>query len=411
MLFTTTRRALLAATVLAGMTGAAVAPTLAQDTDIELPDTIGWTAYDVGSGGYNQAVAIGSALKNVVGVDLRVLPGRNDVARQIPLREGNVHFSATGIGASYFAQEGVFEFGAAEWGPQEVRVLIASNGDGNLGIGVAADTDATQVEDLRGLRVAWVVGAPALNQNITAMLGFADMTWDDVERVDFPGFGASWEGMINNQVDAAFAATTSGQAYQLEASPRGLTWVVFPHDDDEGWQRLQQRAPFFARHMATEGAGLSEDNPHEGAAYPYPVLISYVDQETDLVYNMTKAMVELYPEYEGAAPGASGWASRQADLRMGGALPRGRHPLLRGDRRLERGGAGAQRHARRAPAGDEAGLGGVHRRGRRGRRVREPLADAARRAAGGSGHGSRVHAGLLNAGHIAGGIPECRPHP
>jgi uncharacterized protein len=307
MLFTTTRRALLAATVLAGMTGAAVAPTLAQDTDIELPDTIGWTAYDVGSGGYNQAVAIGSALKNVIGVDLRVLPGRNDVARQIPLREGNVHFSATGIGASYFAQEGVFEFGAAEWGPQEVRVLIASNGDGNLGIGVAADTDATQVEDLRGLRVAWVVGAPALNQNITAMLGFADMTWDDVERVDFPGFGASWEGIVNNQVDAAFAATTSGQAYQLEASPRGLTWVVFPHDDDEGWQRLQQRAPFFARHMATEGAGLSEDNPNEGAAYPYPVLISYVDQEEELVYNMTKAMVELYPEYEGAAPGASGW--------------------------------------------------------------------------------------------------------
>ncbi|HUE46108.1 MAG TPA: TAXI family TRAP transporter solute-binding subunit [Aestuariivirgaceae bacterium] len=308
MLFKTTRRALFAATVLAGMTGAAVAPTVAQDTDIELPDTIGWTAYDVGSGGYNQAVAIGSALKNVVGVDLRVLPGRNDVARQIPLREGNVHFSATGIGASYFAQEGVFEFGTAEWGPQEVRVLIASNGDGNLGIGVAADTDATLVEDLRGLRVAWVVGAPALNQNITAMLGFADMTWDDVERVDFPGFGASWEGIVNNQVDAAFAATTSGQAYQLEASPRGLTWIVFPHDDDEGWQRLQRRAPFFARHMATEGAGLSEDNPNEGAAYPYPVLTSYVDQDEDLVYNMTKAMVELYPEYEGAAPGASGWS-------------------------------------------------------------------------------------------------------
>ena len=41
MLFKTTRRALLAATVLAGMTGATVAPTVAQDSDIELPDTIG----------------------------------------------------------------------------------------------------------------------------------------------------------------------------------------------------------------------------------------------------------------------------------------------------------------------------------------------------------------------------------
>jgi uncharacterized protein len=298
-------RVLMATTLLAGMTGAAIA----QDatSDIELPSTIGWTAYDVGSGGYNQAVAIGSALKNVLGVDLRVLPGRNDVARQVPLREGRVHFSATGIGASYFAQEGVFEFGAREWGPQEVRVLIASNGDGNLGVGVAADTNAKTMEDLRGLRVAWVVGAPALNQNITAMLAFADMTWDDVERVDFPGFGASWEGIVNNHVDAAFAATTSGQAYQLEASPRGLTWVIFPHDDSEGWERLQRHAPFFGPHMATEGAGISEDNPHEGAAYPYPVLISYVDQDVDLVYNMTKAMVELYPEYEGNAPGVDGW--------------------------------------------------------------------------------------------------------
>jgi uncharacterized protein len=277
-------------------------------SDIELPNTISWTAYDTGSGGYNQAVAIGSALRNVVGVNLRVLPGRNDVARQVPLREGTVNFSATGIGATYFAQEAVFEFGTSEWGPQETRVLIASNDDGNLGIGVAADTGARLVEDLRGLRVAWVVGAPALNENITAMLAFSDMTWDDVERVDFPGFGAAWEGIINDQVDAAFAATNSGQAFQLEASPRGLTWIEFPHDDDEGWQRLQERAPFFERFMATEGAGISVDNPHEGAGYPYPVLITYPATDEDLVYNMTKAMVELYDEYAGDAPGANGWA-------------------------------------------------------------------------------------------------------
>ena len=31
---------------------------------VKLPETLTWTAYDVGSGGYNQAVAIGNALKN-----------------------------------------------------------------------------------------------------------------------------------------------------------------------------------------------------------------------------------------------------------------------------------------------------------------------------------------------------------
>lgn len=276
-------------------------------SDVELPETLGWTAYDTGSGGYNQAVAIGSALRNVLGVNLRVLPGRNDIARQVPLRQGRVQFSATGIGATYLAQEGVFEFGDPDWGPQEVRVILASNGDGNLGIGVAADTGVETVDDLRGRRVAWVVGAPSLNENITAMLGFAGMTWDDVERVDFPGFGGAWEGIINDQVDAAFAATTSGQAYQLEASPRGLNWVIFPHDDEEGWEQLRARAPFFVPNMGIEGAAISEDNPHEGAAYPYPVLLTYAEQDEDLAYNMTKAMVELYPHYEGGSPGVDGW--------------------------------------------------------------------------------------------------------
>jgi len=274
----------------------------------ELPRQIAWTAYDVGSAGYNQAVAMGSALKNELGVDLRVLPGRNDVARQVPLRDGRVQFSATGVGASYLAQEGVQEFGAREWGPQKVRVLLASNADSNLSIGVAADLGIETMADLAGKRVAWVVGSPSLNENITALLHFADLTWDDVERVDFPGFGVSWEGIVNDQVDAAFAATTSGQAYQLESSPRGLFWPPTPHDDEEGWARLQSMAPFFVPNMASQGAGLSEDRQHEGPAYPYPVLIAYDTQESDLVHAMTKALVDLFPEYDGASPGINGWA-------------------------------------------------------------------------------------------------------
>ena len=274
----------------------------------ELPGQVAWTAYDVGSAGYNQAVAMGSALKNNLGVDLRVLPGRNDVARQVPLRDGRVQFSATGVGASYLAQEGVQEFGAPEWGPQKVRVLLASNADSNLSIGVAADLGIETMADLEGKRVAWVVGSPSLNENITALLHFADLTWDDVERVDFPGFGAAWEGIVNDQVDAAFAATTSGQAYQLESSPRGLFWPPTPHDDEEGWQRLKSMAPFFVPNMASQGAGLSEENQHEGPAYPYPVLIAYDTQESDLVYAMTKALVDLFPEYDGASPGINGWA-------------------------------------------------------------------------------------------------------
>src|SRR5690606_10286073 len=61
-----------------------------------LPRQIAWTAYDVGSTGYGQAIAIGAALKNERGVTLRVLPGKNDISRLAPLAAGKVDFSAFG---------------------------------------------------------------------------------------------------------------------------------------------------------------------------------------------------------------------------------------------------------------------------------------------------------------------------
>ncbi|WP_372571666.1 TAXI family TRAP transporter solute-binding subunit [Ruegeria jejuensis] len=273
-----------------------------------LPDQIAWTAYDVGSAGYNQSVAIGGALKNELGVDLRVLPGKNDISRQIPLRQGRVQFSATGVGGSYLAQEGVFDFASKDWGPQEVRVLMSSNGGALVSMAAAADAGIESMADLKGKRVAWVVGSPALNENVRALLAFANLTFDDVELVEFGGYRASWEGVINGQVDAVNGLSAAGIAFQLEASPRGITWPKVTHSDTAGWERLHAKAPFFVPKMGTAGAGMSPEDPVEGAGYPIPVLITYAEQDEEMVYSMTKAMVELFPNYEGAAPGINGWA-------------------------------------------------------------------------------------------------------
>jgi len=292
---------------------AAATPALAADSEIELPGTMAWTAYGVGSSGYSQSVAIGKAFKENLGVNLRVLPGKNDISRMVPLREGKVHASATGL-ASYFSQEGVFVFAARDWGPQPVRILLTSIGNTNLTIGVAGDIGVESIADLKGKRVAWVRGAPALNYNVEAVLGFAGLTWDDVEKVEFSGFGASWEGIVNDQADAAWAITTSGRAVQLESSPRGLVWPPLPHDDEEGWTRLGAKAPYMTQHIASEGAGLSKENPHEGGTYPYPILTVYESQDDDLVYNLTKAMVEQFDSYKDGAPGANGWALENQDF-------------------------------------------------------------------------------------------------
>lgn len=276
--------------------------------DVKLPATLAWSAYDVGSAGYNQSVGIGNALKQKYNVSLRVLPGKNDISRNLPLRNGQVQFSANGVGGAYLAQEGLFDFGAKEWGPQPVRGLMLNTSDQLLTILAAKDSGVRTIADLKGKRVAWVIGAPSLNQNITAILAFANLTWDDVKKVEFGGFGSAMDGIVNNQVDAAFSSSVSGKAYAIAKSPRGLVYPVISHKDKEGWKRLNALAPFFSPFMGTEGAELSKDQPAESSSYPYPILMTYAEQNADLVYSMTKAMVETFDMYKGSAPGASGWA-------------------------------------------------------------------------------------------------------
>jgi len=69
------------------MMAAVVSPLQAGEDDFEpnFPRTMSWSAYNLGTTGYNQAVAIGKALKDNYDVNLRVLPGKNDVSRLLPL--------------------------------------------------------------------------------------------------------------------------------------------------------------------------------------------------------------------------------------------------------------------------------------------------------------------------------------
>lgn len=283
--------------------------------DLELPRQMSWTAYDTGSAGFNQTVAIGGAMQNATGTRLRVLPGKNDISRTEPLRQRRVEFSATGVGGSFMAQEGAFEFGAENWGPQPVRVLLANTGGAvGLSVGVADDLGIETYSDLKGKRVAWIAGAPALNLNMEAYLAYGGLGWDDVEVVEFGGYGASWKGLIGGQVDAVFGSTNTGPAYEAETAPRGLAWPPVDPSDDDAFARMTEIAPFFARGKITVGAGIDGEAPLDGATYAYPVLITMNDQDEALVYNTTRAMVELFPEYDGKAPGIGGWTLDNQDF-------------------------------------------------------------------------------------------------
>src|SRR5499426_385759 len=199
--------------ILTSLSLTAAAPVRAED--VKLPPTMAMTAYDTGTAGFNITVGVGKMMKDKYGTDLRVLPAGNDVARLAPLRAKRAVASAMGVG-TYFAQEGVFEFGARDWGPQPLQMLLSSVDCNGISLGVAADTGVKEVKDLKGKRIGFVVGSPALNQNALAVLAFGGLTRDDVKIVEFAGYGAMWKGMLNNDTDAAVAATISGPTKELE---------------------------------------------------------------------------------------------------------------------------------------------------------------------------------------------------
>ncbi len=282
--------------------------------DIPLPKSLTMSAYDTGSSGFNMAVAIGKMFKEKHGVDLRVLPGGNDIARLAPVKGGRAQASAMGVGG-YFAQEGVFEFGTRDWGPQALQLMLASTSCNGLSLGVAKDSGVKEIKDLKGKRVGFVVGSPALNQNALAVIAFAGLTRKDVEIVEFSNYGAMWKGMVNNEVDAAFASTISGQAREVDASPRGLVWPPAPAADKAGWERVKSVGPYFYPHEVTCGAGgLGKDNPVALPAYPYPIFMAYASQSPEVIYGITKAMIVNYDDYKTGAPGADGLELKRQNL-------------------------------------------------------------------------------------------------
>jgi len=293
------RHALLLGVALAALAAGASAQS------IKLPATLTVTAYDTGSSGFSIAVAVGKAMKDRHGTDTRVLPAGNDVARLAPLRGGRAQASYMGIGV-YFAQEGVFEFAAKDWGPQPLRLIVASSDCNAISLGVAKDTGVKEIKDLRGKRVGLVVGSPALNQNALAVLAFGGLTRSDVKLVEFSSYGAMWKGILNNEVDAAIASTISGQAKEAEASPRGLVYPPTPAADKAGWARMNRLGPYYAPHKATCGVGITPQNPVELPNYPYPILMAYASQPADVVYGIAKSMIADYAAYKDGAPGAAG---------------------------------------------------------------------------------------------------------
>lgn len=273
---------------------------------IELPRTVAWSAYPTGTGGYSQAVAIGNILQRQYQVNLRVIPGRNDVSRLATLRANRVHFSAGGS-ESIYAQEGILNFASKIWGPQPIRALLSNYSDScSFNFATAADANINSPADVAGKRVTFVQGAPSLNNATAALLSYANLTWDDVTAVEVGGYNASIDAVLNDRADVVGGACNSPPFLRIEASPRKLKFLSFPHEDAEAVARVRARLPWYVTHIAIEGPTLPEEGLQVFTS-AYPLLVGLDTADEPMVYSLVKIMHQHFDEYKNNAPGASGW--------------------------------------------------------------------------------------------------------
>lgn len=279
-----------------------------------LPRVMVWTAYGTGAAGYAQAAALGGLLKFEEGSNIRILPGRNDVSRMIPLKTGRAGYCLCGI-ASYFGQEGIFLFNKPDWGPQPIRMVLASQGTQSFGLAAAADTDLQHPSELKGQKVVFIRGADSINMITAAVLAYGGLTWDDVRRVDTSGTNEAIEAIINGHADVMPMSTRTPLMERIAASPRGINWLDMPNETPEeraAWERAKNVIPYYLPQFETRGAGVSEENPWHGGGYALPILVTNAGRDADEIYALTRFVDEHFDTFKTLAPGAEGYElSRQ----------------------------------------------------------------------------------------------------
>ncbi len=296
----------LIASALAGVLAAGAASA----ADVELPRSMVWSAYDLGSSGYAEATGIANALKKNYGTRIRIVPAGTSIGRMLPMTTGKVKYGFL-ANEAYFSAEGTYDFATEQWGPQDIRIVMGRVAA--VGMAVAKDTGVKTMADLRGKRVGFVKGNPSVNVKNLAYIAIGGLTMDDIEPVWFGSYSAMKTALLANQLDAFGSVPGSANMREIEASPRGLTWPPFPPENKAGWKAVTDVVSFASPMLEGRGAALSADKPVWLMGYRYPMITVYQNAvTTDEVYNVIKAIDATFDDYKNTTPSSTDWALEKA---------------------------------------------------------------------------------------------------
>ncbi|WP_050525809.1 TAXI family TRAP transporter solute-binding subunit [Pseudorhodobacter aquimaris] len=275
----------------------------------EMPDTMVWTSYDVGSAGYAEASAIADAFGKKFGTRVRIQPSGSGIGRLQPLLQGRADYAFLATEA-FFVAEGAFDFATPDWGPTELRAVAGR--PAGITLITAEDAGIRTVADARGKRIAFVAGNPSVNVKCEAILAFGGLKLDDVEVITFPTYASAMASMTRNESDATCTTPTTSQLYELAESPRGIFYVPLEADNADGWEGLLKVLPIMGPSDEDVAAGLPEGEIAKMAAYRYPVITTTAGKSADEVYAFIKALDETYDLYKDGTATMKRWTLEQS---------------------------------------------------------------------------------------------------
>jgi TRAP transporter TAXI family solute receptor len=278
-----------------------------------IPKRLVFSSYDFGSSGFAQASGIANAFKTKYGSRIRIIPSGTSIGRILPLTQGKVDYAFLASG-TLFSSEGTYDFATQQWGPQDLRVLLAPPAaTGWVTLGNSKFKDA---KSIKGIRVGYVKGNPSVNVKNDGILAYAGLTRADIKEVWFGGYGVMKSALITGKIDTFLSSPSSGITREIEASPNSVGWVEFDPKDAPRWKNMQKIAPMYAPLRLTIGAGMSESNPKDILSFRYPMMVTYANRADAEVYNMIKAMDETYDMYKDVSSAAKWW-----DIKYSGKPP------------------------------------------------------------------------------------------
>ncbi len=270
------------------------------------PSIMTTSGISVGTSTYIMVGAVSEGILKKFDIRLRLLPtvglGRLDTART-GLTDAAVEHA--GI---VFAQEGLYDYAAPNWGPQKVRAVYINEQSSGAALATRADSGITNFSDLKGKKYPYIVGNPGQNANLAGFLAWGNLTYDDVIKIEVSSTTAMYDGLLDGSLNAAYLDTMAPVAYQMETGPHGLRWFPMPAEDKEGWARFNKHNVMGTPFMCKNGAGLSAEKPIPLCTYASPSYYAYEGIIDDAkAYWLTKAIAESYDVYKDTTPSVEGY--------------------------------------------------------------------------------------------------------